>query len=156
MIFNWISNGFTLVFYWNFNCIFNEFQFLFHWKFNLIYNGFPFRFHWNFNLIFIEVSIGFPLDFHWRFIEIWTGIHWNDNWISICISLLFLLNFKCPFEFQLNYQFPISNLCILSMKKPIRAQSCLLRESVNYTYAFCQWQICKMLKLDFQWVSFGI
>ena len=134
--FRWISSNFSLKFLLNFNCIFNEFPLVFHWKFNLISNGYPFGFHWNFILFLIEISTGFELDFRRCFIEISKDIHWNDNWISIGIYCFFLLNFKCSFEFHLNYQFPISNLWILLMTKmPRRAQSRFLRELANDKYA---------------------
>ena len=143
MIFNWISNGFTLVFYWNFNCIFNEFQFLFHWKFNLIYNGFPFRFHWNFNLIFIEVSIGFPLDFHWRFILNRYSLKWQLDFhlyfivISIKFQMPIWISIKLPISYFQFMHFVNEKSQLVHNPVSLGNRSITLMHLVNDKYAEC-------------------
>ena len=123
--FNWISEQFLLEFHWYFHFhiieISNGFT-IDTTGIQLVSIGISFKIQLDLQWISIGIQLKFQLvlhynfnwiakGIHWCFIEISIGIHWNDCWIFIGFSLLFLLNYKYPFEFPISYfQFPIKFL----------------------------------------------
>ena len=101
----WISNG---LFYLYFIEISTGYPFSFHGNLNWISNGFPLVYHWNFKLFFIEISTGLKWIFIFILLKFLLNFNWICNgsspgisliihdfhWISICIPLKFQLDLQ--------------------------------------------------------------